>query len=167
MVGSEVLRTEPQNLIDPKDIKTFLKHEQDCVELPKFPLNPNETIELKVLYTGYAVKFQTRGRIADGNVVETNSYDEYLKRSRKTKIRQAALFTVFSMLVIGGISLLLSPIFEKLAQSPQLTLSPIFVTIGIPILSIMMFAYFYLFLTLPARIRAKKKGQGLGFRLIQ
>lgn len=95
VVSSDILETEPPDLIDPKTIKTFLTFQAESVEFPKFLLNPKQSISITTLLTGAKKNISTRGRIIDGNVVE-------LKPTRRSKFYQTitVLANTVGLLVI-------------------------------------------------------------------
>ncbi len=70
VASADILNMEPSDLIDPKDIKSFFTLELDSVKLPKFLLNPNEAISLKILLTGPTDKVTGRTRIVEGRIIE-------------------------------------------------------------------------------------------------
>jgi hypothetical protein len=135
VVGSDLLSTEPEDLIDPKVIGTFLTQGQESIELPKFPFNSMETISLKILLTGSKGEICRRGRIADGKIIE---YDPVIQRGKIRKIQRRSLISVFSLMIIfllGGT--LLFQVFN--------IKNNIFSTTFIIIIIILFFMFFILY----------------------
>ncbi len=90
--------TEPKNL-NLDEIKTS----QDYIELLKFPLNPKDSIELEVSFTGYYRGSSHEGKIENGKIVKAKSYNELLSSNRRTRILLAIRSGVLTALLIGGI----------------------------------------------------------------
>lgn len=68
VVDGEVLFTQPEDLIDAKDAKTFLTVNGNNVILKPLLLNPKETITLKVLLKGQKGQMRARARIVGGTI---------------------------------------------------------------------------------------------------
>ena len=72
VVSTEILNMEPENIIDPKDAKTFITSDLASTKLSRFLLNPKELISLKVLLTGPREKVRGTARISDGKIIDFN-----------------------------------------------------------------------------------------------
>jgi len=101
VISSDILSTEPAELIDQKDIKTFLSLGSETVELPKFLLNPKQEITLTVLLKGAKDKVRARARIVDGDITELVT-----KRPRAIKIALPAI-VVGILIALINVSIIL------------------------------------------------------------
>jgi hypothetical protein len=73
VIGSEVVETKPEDLIDLATYKTFLPQSaqtQDYLEFPKFLLNPKQSISFSVLLDGAKDEVSKKGRIVDGKIAK-------------------------------------------------------------------------------------------------
>jgi hypothetical protein len=98
IISSEVIQTQPKNLIEPKQIKTFLNLQPHSVEMTKFLLNSNESIILTILTSDTIDKIHVRGRIIDGKIEEFD-----LEKERRTFY----LFRPIVILFIGYFAMVL------------------------------------------------------------
>jgi hypothetical protein len=69
VLSARVFETTPLALIRPQDVSTFLTLTSQSVQFPKFPLNPNNIIQVNVLLEGGG-EIKVRGRINQGKLVE-------------------------------------------------------------------------------------------------
>lgn len=72
VMSSEVLETEPKDLMDSTLFKTFIpspQQAQEYVELPPYLLNPKQSVTFSVLLDGAKGITKKRGRIVDGTIV--------------------------------------------------------------------------------------------------
>ena len=95
VIGSNILSTEPENLIDSIDNRTFVNIGVDSAQLHEFLLNPKQSITLTVLLDGAYNQLDVRGRIVDGSIVE------YVERelSVNTLGLLCLFFTLYSFIV--------------------------------------------------------------------
>lgn len=82
IISTDIIETQPQGLLDPQSLKTFLKVGANFVELPPFPLNPRDSIGFSILLSGSG-KFQRRGRLDQGNITNLNKYQSIQKSLRR------------------------------------------------------------------------------------
>jgi hypothetical protein len=73
VISSEVIETNPKDLIDDPARKTFIPvpaPEQDFIEFPKFLLNAAQSVTFSVLLDGAKDEIRKKGRIIDGQIAE-------------------------------------------------------------------------------------------------
>jgi hypothetical protein len=78
VLQASVLETTPPTLINPSDLPTFLMLTPQSVQFPKFPLNPNDSIQISILLERKGT-LKARGRLDQGIVVERESEKLELK----------------------------------------------------------------------------------------
>ena len=91
VIGSDILNTEPEDLINSINKKTFVTLDELAglngepeAKLEKFLLNPKQAITLTFLLEGAYRKFEVSGRIVDGEIVKesnrqaSSQYNNYL-----------------------------------------------------------------------------------------
>ena len=105
VVGSDVLSTDPDQLINPNDAKTFLTISTESVRLQKLLLNPKETINLKVLLTGSQGKINVRARIVDGKITE---FDPNSQQSNRFPLQVIAGLSAIALVATGDSLLILN-----------------------------------------------------------
>jgi len=69
VLQASVLETTPLTLITPSALPAFLILTPQTVQLPAFPLNPGDTIQISILLEGKG-SMKARGRLDQGKVVE-------------------------------------------------------------------------------------------------
>ena len=103
VLGSDLLETEPKDLIDQMDAKSFLKAEPQLIELTKFALNPGNSISFTALLAGKS-SINKSGRIKDGIIKEISS-SSFIKSTKR----------VLYILLFGYAYLALTTMFLYLA----------------------------------------------------
>jgi hypothetical protein len=68
IIGSDVIATDPPDLINSIDKTTFVKLGTDTAELEKFLLNPKDAVKFTVFLAGASDQFEVIGRIVDGKI---------------------------------------------------------------------------------------------------
>ncbi|HWS85201.1 MAG TPA: hypothetical protein VN207_13180 [Ktedonobacteraceae bacterium] len=79
VISSEVVETEPKDLIDEPTRKKFIllpTTGQDFIEFPKFLLNSKQSVTFSVLLDGAKDEISKKGRIIDGNIIQLNSEEK-------------------------------------------------------------------------------------------
>jgi len=74
IIGSDILSTDPEDLINSIDKNTFIRITRDSAKLERFLLNPNQSITLTFLLDKVYSKLKVGVLIIDGKIVK---YDEY------------------------------------------------------------------------------------------
>jgi hypothetical protein len=106
VIGGDILSTEPEDLINTLDKKTFISiivfdpnkgFVADSAVIDKFLLNPKESITLTFLLSGAYDKLNVRGRIIDGEIVEYSEREIFGIRSLTRKI---VPFVILSIIFI-------------------------------------------------------------------
>jgi hypothetical protein len=69
VLQASVLETKPPTLINPSSLPAFLTLTPQSVQFPKFPLNPNDSIQISILLERKGT-LKARGRLDQGTVVE-------------------------------------------------------------------------------------------------
>jgi hypothetical protein len=98
-ITGEVLSREPEEIIKQEELKNFLKAEADgSVSLPRFLLNPQDSLSIKMLVTGKG-KIRGIARIADGKIMDA----EVGKKSNrgKTLLLLAVISTMIAFLLVS------------------------------------------------------------------
>jgi hypothetical protein len=98
VVSSDILSADPTNLIDLKDIKSYLILGEESVGLQKFLLNPKETITIKVLLTGPAGRVIGRARIVDGKISEFNPKNQLIIVFGKSQ--PGVIFAIVAVIIL-------------------------------------------------------------------
>ena len=81
ILSADVVETHTKDLLDSRDLTTFLKSKGNVVELPEFPFNPGDSISFSILLSGSGT-FQKSGRLDQGAIAY---YDE----QKATSVRSA------------------------------------------------------------------------------
>lgn len=102
VISSEVLKTDPLNLLEPQDIKTFIKSSNASIELSKLHLNPQDTITFTVLLSGKS-DIEIRGKLDQGQVI---NYREQTSK-RIVTLRKYAIALTATNVIITTIQLIL------------------------------------------------------------
>jgi len=149
VVSADIIDMKPSDLIDPKDLKTFLTIEPDSIRLANFLLNPKDEITIKVLLTGNGNYVQARARIANGKLTKSN-------------ISNQVTYIKLSSFVIPIITLLLflslAPLFISLFPFDQTNMhSFISIFISIIIFVITLFLSIIFSFTIYSIIRLSEK----------
>jgi hypothetical protein len=114
VISSEVVETEPDDLIDETSRKTFIPLPtpgQDFIEFPNFLLNSKQSVTFSVLLDGAKDEISKKGRIIDGNIINPDeelitilkkSFMEALKEevSKSISIRLITFPTLLYFLMI-------------------------------------------------------------------
>jgi hypothetical protein len=112
VVSSEVVETEPDDLIDDTARKIFLQvpaSSQEFLEFPKFLLNPKQSITFSVLLDGSKGEITKRGRIVDGEI----------KQVQKSGVgRGTAVFNLIAGLAVVVI-LIISSIYGNIDKNSR------------------------------------------------
>jgi hypothetical protein len=116
VIEGDILSTEPEDLINTIDKKTFINvfvvdpnkgFVPDSAVIDKILLNPKESITLTFLLSGAYDKLNVRGRIVNGEIV-------MLKEIKQETLRAAINFTILWTALVSFTGILLSAINIKL-----------------------------------------------------
>jgi hypothetical protein len=100
VLNGEVIGTSPKDLIDANSINLLIKSDSSSVELPKFLLKPEQSIDLKILYEGSKGIASVRGALFNGQI--TSSHIEKQVRAKYNFLLRA--FFILPV-IVGVISL--------------------------------------------------------------
>ncbi len=95
VISSEVLKTDPLNLLEPQDIKTFIKSSNSSIDLSKHHLNPRDTITFTVLLSGKS-DIQIRGKLDQGQVI---NYREQASKKIATLRKYSIALTLVNVVI--------------------------------------------------------------------
>ncbi|GHO91005.1 hypothetical protein KSF_010530 [Reticulibacter mediterranei] len=104
VISSEVTETEPEDLIDQSDYKSFFLQPtptQDFIEFPKITLNRKHTVTFSVLLNGARNEISTKGMIIDGDIVQFKSIMKQRRNLMISGVMYSITFFMWSFIIQG------------------------------------------------------------------
>lgn len=102
VVGGEVLKTKPNEFLEPSRLASFLTFKGKAVQLSACPLNPGDAITFSVFIEGEG-QVDVRGRINTGEIREFDPIRERERQQKRLRRLYGLMTTITLLLVAPGI----------------------------------------------------------------